>query len=46
MIYMARVKLVNISCFLIFIKGFLIDSETSHLKKNTEVAFVQKKLFD
>ena len=36
-------KLVSISCFLIFIKGLLIDLETSYLKKKAaEVASVQK----
>ena len=38
-----RMKLVSISCFLIFIKGLLIDLETSYLKKKAaEVASVQK----
>ena len=33
---------IRFTCFLIFIKGFLIDLETSHLKKNTKVNSVQK----
>ena len=31
-INMARVKFVSIGCFSIFLKDFLIDLETSHLK--------------
>ena len=44
---MARVKLVSISCLLIFIKGFLINQfdNTPPQNKDTEVVSVRKMCF-
>ena len=40
---MTRVKLVSISCLLIFIKGFLINLTTSHLKTKILKKFLYEK---